>query len=190
MPATASRGCRTAREAPVDADQGRPREPEICGPLRALRASVGAGGRGAVRCPRARRLGRRACDPSVPFDDWAADAAGPEGPHVVADALERLRERREPARVEVLRRSALGSRGGGRCERPSASRGRCGVMWTSTTRRLSAGRSRRTKPGLLHAVDDAGEAALAEQDAARELVHPQPALRLLEMDERVVPAAA
>jgi hypothetical protein len=42
--------------------------------------------------------------------------------------------------------------------------------------------------GLLHAVDDARQPALAGEDPARELVHADRALRLLEIDEHVVPA--
>lgn len=41
---------------------------------------------------------------------------------------------------------------------------------------------------LFHAVDHAGQAALTRKDAAGELVHANPVLGLLEMDEDVVPA--
>lgn len=41
--------------------------------------------------------------------------------------------------------------------------------------------------GFFHFVDDAGEAASAEEDSACELVHAQPVLGAFEVDECVVP---
>lgn len=42
--------------------------------------------------------------------------------------------------------------------------------------------------GLFHAVDHAGQAALTRKDAAGQLVHANPVLGLLEMNQHVVPA--
>jgi hypothetical protein len=101
--------------------------------------------------------------------------------------LERLGQRREALRVEVLHEVLLDAaavhdtRG---AQRLQAVRREVDEHHAAVVGRPLAA----DEPGLRHSVDDAREAALGHQDAARELVHPQAVLRALEMDERVVPA--
>jgi hypothetical protein len=106
---------------------------------------------------------------------------------VIADLLERVRERCEVALVEVLHEVLVDAavvheaRG---VQRLDAVGGDEDQDDAPVGRRSLAPH----EPGLLHAVDDTGQAALARQDPAGELVHRQPGFGVFEFDEHVVPA--
>jgi hypothetical protein len=106
---------------------------------------------------------------------------------MVAHLRERMRERCEVALVEVLHEVLLDAaavddaRG---VQRFDPLGGDQDLDDAPVARRSLAPH----EPGFLHPVDHAGQAALARQDAAGELGHPQPAFGVFELDEYVVPA--
>jgi hypothetical protein len=116
----------------------------------------------------------------------AADSSGAQRADVVADLLQRRRERRELARVQVLQEVLLDAAmvHGPRISERLVSCWRdqdldhAPILWWSLTKDEAVG---------FHAVDHPGEAALTGQDAIGELGHAQPVGCVLEMNERVVP---
>ena len=116
----------------------------------------------------------------------AADSSGAQRADVVADLLQRCCERGELAWVQVLHEVLLDAAmvHGPRVPERLASRWRdqdldhAPILWWSLATDEAVG---------FHAVDHAGQAALAGQDAIGELGHAQPVGRVLEVDERVIP---
>jgi hypothetical protein len=123
-----------------------------------------------------RRAGRRPADPT-----------GPQGAHVFVHGPEGVEKRGEGAVVQMLGEVLLDS---------SSVDQACGLKGFRAFGRHDdldgapvLGRALPLHETLLlHAVDDPRQAALARENSAREFVHADRAVRLLEIDEDVVPA--
>ena len=123
----------------------------------------------------------------TPEGGSAAEPAGAEGPHVVADLLHDLLQAGEVAPAEELGEvaaDAVAVDGPRVFERREPLGRRPDEHDPPVVGRALAPH----QAGLLHAVDHAREAAPARQDPRRDLVHRHAAARLLELDEDVVPA--
>jgi hypothetical protein len=122
------------------------------------------------------RAGRRTADPT-----------GPQGAHVLVHGPQGVEKRGEGGIVQMLGEVLLDS---------SSVDHACGLKGCCTLGRhhdldrapVLARALALHQSGLLHAVDDTRQAALAREDPAREFVHADRAFRLLEIDEDVVPA--
>jgi hypothetical protein len=123
-----------------------------------------------------KRAGRRTADPT-----------GTQGAHVLVHGPEGVEKGGEGAVVEVLGEVLLDSSS---VDRACGLKGfRALGRHDDLDRAPVLGRALALHESvLLHAVDDARQAALAREDPAREFVHADRAVRLLEVDEDVVPA--